>query len=130
MDLPDPKSPLNKNEMLCFGVNAVRHPVTGFVLTNSAPSTDGVLLTPAEQARGHLKIILAHKGKAEHDRIKAALEQFEARGDVVPVPRPDGYPVNVARPHKPPQPAPQLEEAIANAISAAAMVERGDKPTH
>jgi hypothetical protein len=88
VDLPDPKAPLNKLDELVYGVGAVRHPITGFVLTNSTPSTDGVLLTPAEQARAHLKIILAHRGKAEHDRIKAALEQFEASGGVVEMPAP------------------------------------------
>jgi hypothetical protein len=88
MDLPDPNAPLNKMEELVYGVGAVRHPITGFVLTNSAPSTDTTLLSPAEQARQHLRIILAHRGHAEHNRVKAALEEFEASGGVVEMPAP------------------------------------------
>jgi hypothetical protein len=88
-DLPDPKAPLNKMEQLVYGVDAVRHPITGHVLTNSAASTDGQLLSPSEQARlNHLPMIEREHGVEVAREMERKLTEFERNGGVVELPAP------------------------------------------
>jgi hypothetical protein len=84
--LPDPRSPLNRMDKLVYGETARRHPVTGFPLQMGGHGSVFPAPPPDVQARGHLLMIYRDHGKAAHDRIKAALDEFERKGGVVEMP--------------------------------------------
>ena len=88
-DLPDPRSPLNENEKRVFGWNAVRHPVTGFVLQHGGHDSSHPALPPNVQARHHLQIVAHENGIEAARAMKAKLDEFEASGGTVEMPAPD-----------------------------------------
>jgi hypothetical protein len=80
-DLPDPRAPLNRAEILTFGIDAPRHPVTGHVLQRGS----GALSVP-EQARQHLRTILADHGLAVAREVERKLDEFERNGGGIEMP--------------------------------------------
>jgi hypothetical protein len=88
-DLPDPRSPLNKMEQLVYGVNAVRHPITGLPLQMGGYGSSHPASSPNVQAREHLNIIEREHGIEVAKQVKAKLEAWEAAGNTVGMPAPD-----------------------------------------
>jgi hypothetical protein len=88
-DLPDPKSPLNRNEQNVFGWNAVRHPVTGFPLQMGGYGSEHPASPPNVQAREHIDIIAREHGVEVAKEMARKLIEFERNGGVVEMPAPD-----------------------------------------
>jgi hypothetical protein len=75
--MPDPRQELSIPERQTFGVDAVRHPITGYPIEKGYGA-----LSPRDQAwRVHLPLISAREGKAAAEEIRKKLldaDQFAA----------------------------------------------------
>jgi hypothetical protein len=65
MERPDPSHPLTVPEKLVFGVDAQRHPITGYVLEQGYGA-----LSENEQAELHCRIIDAEEGRAAGNELR------------------------------------------------------------
>jgi hypothetical protein len=67
--------PLSVMEQAVFGVDAVRHPITGIPIERGSGALPVKL-----QARNHLAVIAQQEGRAIAAEVAKRLDEFERRG--------------------------------------------------
>jgi hypothetical protein len=85
--LPDPNSPLTKQDIAVYGVDSYRHPITGIPVVRPALSSEGFGFDANTQAyKNHLPYIRMMYGEEKYLEIKAKLDEFVANKGTVCVP--------------------------------------------
>jgi hypothetical protein len=77
----NPGEPLSVLEQATFGVDALRHPITGVPLERGSGA-----LPVKQQARNHLAVIAQQESKAVAAETGKRLDEFEASGGAVNMP--------------------------------------------